>query len=41
VIEVWQSVEAHRHAAKDIPREAMGKAMSMLAGQPTGAYFLG
>ncbi|MFQ5568531.1 MAG: putative quinol monooxygenase [Rhodothermales bacterium] len=39
VVEVWDSVEAHQAAAKNIPPRALEEAMTLLAGPPQGAYY--
>lgn len=39
VIEVWDSVEAHQASVKNIPQDAMHKAMKLLAGTPKGGYY--
>jgi heme oxygenase (mycobilin-producing) len=39
VIELWESVEAHKASAKDIPPEQLEEIMQLLAGSPQGRYF--
>ena len=39
VIELWDSVEAHRTSAKDIPPEQLEEIMQLLASPPQGRYF--
>ena len=39
VIEVWESVQAHQAAVKNIPPELLQKAMPLLAAPPKGAYW--
>ena len=39
VIELWDSVEAHKASAKDIPPEQLEEIMQLLAGPPQGRYF--
>ena len=41
VIEEWESVEAHRTAMGEIPREGLQAAMALLAEPPTGRYLSG
>ncbi len=40
VIETWASVEAHRASLKSVPPEQLGEAMLLLAGPPSGAYYV-
>jgi quinol monooxygenase YgiN len=39
VIELWDSVEAHRASAKDIPPEQLKEIMQLLTSPPQGRYF--
>jgi quinol monooxygenase YgiN len=39
IIELWESVEAHRASAKDIPPEQLEDIMQVLASSPQGRYF--
>lgn len=39
VIEGWQSVEAHQASTKNIPPEALQRAMQLLAAPPKGEYY--
>jgi quinol monooxygenase YgiN len=39
VIEVWDSIESHMAAVKDIPPEMFASAMELLDGRPSGEYF--
>jgi quinol monooxygenase YgiN len=39
VIEEWDSAEAHQASVTEIPPAALERAMELLAGAPTGAYF--
>ena len=39
VIEVWDSIEAHQAAVKNIPPDAIEQAMKLLDGTPKGEYF--
>ena len=39
IIEEWESIEAHKNAAKAIPPEKMKEAMTLFAGPPTGTYY--
>ena len=38
VIELWDSVEAHKASAKDIPPEQLEEIMQPLASPPQGRY---
>jgi len=38
-IEVWTSVEAHRAAVKNIPKDAIAEFMKLVAGAPAGGYY--
>jgi heme oxygenase (mycobilin-producing) len=38
-IELWDSVEAHRASANDIPREQLEEIMQLLASPPQSRYF--
>jgi len=40
IIETWDSVEAHRAAAKTIPPQNLEKAQELLACPPRGAYYI-
>jgi len=40
IIEVWDSVSAHQASVKNISPEKFGAVMSLLAGPPSGAYYL-
>lgn len=39
VIEVWESIAAHRMAAQNIPVHAFEQVMQLLDGSPTGEYY--
>ena len=39
VIEVWEDIESHQASIKNIPPEALEKAMQFLADSPQGAYY--
>lgn len=39
VIEVWDSVSAHKASVKNIPPEKFGVVMPMLASSPSGSYY--
>ena len=39
VLEVWDSVESHKAAVKDIPPDAFATVMELLDGRPSGEYF--
>jgi len=39
VLEVWESREAHRASAANIPPEAIQQTMALLAGTPMGEYY--
>ena len=39
VLEVWDSVESHKAAVKDIPPEMLVTVMELLDGRPSGEYF--
>jgi len=39
VLEVWDSVESHKAAVKDIPPEMFMTVMELLDGRPSGEYF--
>ena len=39
VLEVWDSVESHKAAVKDIPPEMFMTVMELLDGGPSGEYF--
>jgi hypothetical protein len=39
VIELWDSVEAHRASVKDIPPEQLEEVMRLLASPPQRRYF--
>ena len=39
VITVWDTEDAHKASAKNVPPDALEKAMAMLAGPPKGAYY--
>lgn len=39
VLEVWDSVEAHKQAANAIPASEIQRVMAMLAAPPKGEYF--
>lgn len=39
VLEVWDSVESHKAAVKDIPPEMLMTVMEILDGRPSGEYF--
>ena len=41
VVEIWESVEAHRTSVKNIPPNNFTEIMKMLAETPKGAYFRG
>ena len=37
-IEKWASIDAHKSAASQLPKEAFGPMMATLAGRPDGSY---
>jgi quinol monooxygenase YgiN len=39
VIEIWESIGAHQASAKNIPSNALEKAMTLMAGPPESAYY--
>jgi quinol monooxygenase YgiN len=39
VLEVWDSIESHKAAVKDIPPEMFVTVMELLDGRPSGEYF--
>ena len=39
IIELWDSLEAHKASAKDIPSEQLEEIMQLLASPPQGRYF--
>ena len=39
VFEVWDSIESHKAAVKDIPPEMFMTVMELLDGRPSGEYF--
>ena len=39
VLEIWESVEAHQASVKNIPSNALEKAMALMAGPPESAYY--
>ena len=39
VLEVWDSVDSHKAAVKDIPPEMFMTVMELLEGRPSGEYF--
>lgn len=39
VIETWDSIDAHKLAAQQIPVHAFEKVMGLLADSPRGAYY--
>ena len=39
VLEVWDSIESHKAAVKDIPPDAFATVMELLDGRPSGEYF--
>ena len=39
VIEVWRNQEAHRASAANVPDGTFPKAMALMSGPPTGAYY--
>lgn len=39
VIEIWESVEAHQASVKNIPPDALQKAMALIDGPPESAYY--
>ena len=39
VIEVWRDEESHRASAANVPEGTVQKAMALMAGPPTGAYY--
>ena len=39
IIEEWTDIDAHKAATGSIPPEAVQKAMTLLAGPPSGAYY--
>lgn len=40
IIEVWDSVEAHKASVKNIPPQNIEKVMKLLAGPPRGGYYI-
>jgi quinol monooxygenase YgiN len=39
VVELWDSLDAHKASAKDIPSEQLEEIMQLLASPPQGRYF--
>ena len=39
IVEEWDSIEAHKHAAKSIPAEELEKARSLVSKPPVGEYY--
>jgi quinol monooxygenase YgiN len=39
VLEIWDSIESHQAAVKDIPPEMFMTVMELLDGRPSGEYF--
>ena len=39
VLEVWDSVESHKAAVKELPPEMLMTVMALLDGRPSGEYF--
>ena len=39
VIELWDSIEAHKASVKDIPPEQLEEVIQLLASPPQGRYF--
>jgi quinol monooxygenase YgiN len=39
MIEIWDSVEAHKASLSNIPQGTFKKAMNILAGPPRGEYY--
>ena len=39
MLEVWDSVESHKAAVKDIPPEMFASVMELLDGRPSGEHF--
>lgn len=39
VIEVWESLEAHRASVKDIPPESIAEFMQLVAAPPSGSHY--
>ena len=39
VLEVWDSIESHKAAVKDIPPDVFATVMELLDGRPSGEYF--
>ena len=39
VLEVWDSIESHKAAVKNIPPDAFATVMDLLDGRPSGEYF--
>ena len=39
VLEVWDSIESHQTAVRDIPDEAFAEVMELLDGAPVGEYY--
>jgi len=39
ILEVWDSIESHKAAVKDIPPEMFVTVMELLDGRPSGEYF--
>jgi len=39
ILEIWDSIESHKAAVKDIPPEMFVTVMELLDGRPSGEYF--
>ncbi|MFJ3044868.1 putative quinol monooxygenase [Herbaspirillum chlorophenolicum] len=39
IVEVWDSVEAHKESLRHVPPESIRQAKEFLAEPPTGAYY--
>ena len=39
IVEVWESIAAHRAAAAEVPREKFVEIQALLAAPPTGHYY--
>ena len=39
VVEVWRDQDAHRASAANVPPGTFEKAMALMAGPPSGAYY--
>jgi quinol monooxygenase YgiN len=39
IVELWESVDAHRASAQAIPPEVLAQVRALIAAAPSGAYF--